>query len=209
MAFGHKEAFVDVSKEIIETKTTFDGLLKELKQELIARTKGVFLAAETKTSQQRSLADIVEEWCESLDPLSFEQLFTDGTDRFLRSMKAVTNDEDLFISRLAKLATGLRLEDWDDKTEQVYFQTLARYVETAKAFHGSAISDAINETSSYQVTFADEDGEGKTRRFERVEVSARGKLLFNQITAALDAMGQSISEQEKRQILMEVLKKLC
>ena len=34
-------------------------------------------------------------------------------------------------------------------------------------------------------------------------------LLFNQITASLDAMGHAISEQEKRQVLMEVLKKLC
>ena len=59
------------------------------------------------------------------------------------------------------------------------------------------------------MTFADEEGINTTRRFEKVEVSARGKLLFNQITASLEAMGHSISEQEKRQILMEVLKKLC
>ena len=82
-------------------------------------------------------------------------------------------------------------------------------MDTAKAFHDTTVAETINDTSSYQVTFAEAGGTSTIRRFEKVEVSARGKLLFNQITASLDAMGHSISEQEKRQILMEVLKKLC
>lgn len=48
-----------------------------------------------------------------------------------------------------------------------------------------------------------------TKRFERVEITKRGKLLLNAITSDIESMGHSISEQEKRQILMEVLKKLC
>lgn len=116
----------------------------------------------------------------------------------------------IFSSRcLAKLATGLRLEDWDNKTVKQYIDALARFMKTAKDFHSSVVAETINDTSSYQVTFADEEGTSTTRRFDKVEVSARGKLLFNQITASLEAMGHSISEQEKRQILMEVLKKLC
>ena len=52
-------------------------------------------------------------------------------------------------------------------------------------------------------------GEKVTKRFEKVELSARGKLLFNQITNALDSMGQAISVQEKRQVLTEILRTLC
>ena len=55
----------------------------------------------------------------------------------------------------------------------------------------------------------DEEGNQITKRFEKVESSNRGKLLYNAITSSLDSMGQAISEQEKRQILMEILKKLC
>ena len=151
----------------------------------------------------------VKEWCDHLEPKSFEQLFPDGTDRFIQHLRNATNDEEQFISRLAKLATGLRLEDWDAKTEKQYFDALAGFMKTAKEFHGSVVAETINDTSSYQVTFGDEKGTNITRRFDKVEVSSRGKLLFNQITASLEAMGHAISEQEKRQILMEVLKKLC
>ena len=209
-AFDYHEEFADAAEDIIGTKVVFDGLLNELKQLLITKTKNALLPEKDKESRRKiSLTDAVKEWCDRLDPKSFEQLFLDGTDRFLQHLRSATNDEDLFITRLAKLATGLRLEDWDSKTAKKYSETVNRYMKTAKDFHSSVVAESINETSSYQLMFADEEGISTTRRFDKIEVSARGKLLFNQITASLEAMGQSISEQEKRQILMEVLKKLC
>ena len=209
-AFAYEEFTGDAAGDIISTKELYDGLLGDLKEHLITKTKLEFLPKEDKESGKKStLTAVVKEWCDSLDPKSFEQLFRDGTERFLQHLKSATNDEDLFITRLAKLATGLRLEDWDSKTEEAYFSALKKYMSTAREFHDTTVAETINDTSSYQVTFADEDGKSTVRRFDKVEVSARGKLLFNRITASLDAMGQSISEQEKRQILMEVLKKLC
>lgn len=209
-AFGYDDGFDDAAEDIIRTKAVFDELLSELKQHLITGTKDELLPENDKKSgQKKTLVDVVKEWCDQLDPKSFEQLFSDGTDRFLQHLRSVTNDEDLFITRLAKLATGLRLEDWDNKTEKKYFEMINHFIDTAKAFHSSVAAESINETSSYQLVFADGEGTTTTRRFDKVEVSARGKLLFNQIIASLEAMGQSISEQEKRQILMEVLKKLC
>ena len=62
---------------------------------------------------------------------------------------------------------------------------------------------------AYQVTFIGENGETVTKRFSRITYSKRSKLLYNMVTDALDSMGQSISEQEKRQILMDILKELC
>ena len=209
-AFDYSNFTADAVGDIVSAKMLFDGLLNELKKHLIEETKLLFLPEEDKKHGKKvTLTAVVKEWCESLDPKSFEQLFSDGTERFLQHLKSATNDEDLFITRLAKLATGLRIEDWDGKTEKTFFAALEKYMQTARNFHDTAVAETINETSSYQVAFADEDGKKTVRRFDKVNVSARGKLLFNQITASLDAMGHSISEQEKRQILMEVLKKLC
>ncbi len=209
-AFNYQGDFTgDVADDIIATKKVYDGLLAELKQELFKETKGLFTQYDKAGHGRSSLISIMKEWSDSLDSKIFEQLFPDGTDRFLQILLEATNDEDLFITKLAKLATGLRLEDWDDKTSDVYAEAIARYVKTANDFHSSVVAETINDTSSYQLTFSDENGEKTTKRFDRVEISNRGKLLFNQIQSSLDAMGHAISEQEKRQILMEVLKKLC
>ena len=107
------------------------------------------------------------------------------------------------------MATGLRIEDWDSNTVESFITTVNRYKKTASEFVSQNINEETNNTSSYQLTFVDEAGSTVTKRFDKVESSGRGKLLYNQIIASLDAMGHSISEQEKRQILMEVLKKLC
>lgn len=208
--FDYHDKFADAARDIINSKAVFDGLFGELKHHLLTETKNAFLPkGDRATGRKISLVDAVKEWCDQLDPKSFEQLFPDGTDQFLQHLKSVTNDEDLFIIRLAKLTTGLRIEDWDGKTIELYFGSLDRFMKTAKDFHSSVVAETINETSNYQIIFADESGVSTTRRFDKVNVSGRGKLLFNQITASLDAMGHSISEQEKRQVLMEVLKKLC
>ena len=208
--YAYDEFTADVAEDIIAAKVTFDNLLGELKQYLIVETQKLLMMADAKQQRKKAtLIATVGEWCESLDPKSFEQLYPDGTDRFLQHLKSATNDEDTFITRLAKLAIGLRLEDWDSKTVTAYFESIKMFQKTAKEFHSSVVTEAINDTSSYQVVFADEGGKKTTRRFEKVDVSARAKLLFNQITTSLEAMGQSISEQEKRQVLMEILKRLC
>ena len=141
----------------------------------------------------------------------FEELFNDGTDRCLALLKTVTNGEAVFIARLAKLSTGLRVEDWDEKTFIHFKAKLEQYKKTAEEFHSEQLTpfEKNSETASYQLTYVDDEGVTVTKRFNRIEYSKRGKLLLNAINAEIEAMGQAITEQEKRQILMEVIKKLC
>lgn len=135
--------------------------------------------------------------------------FADGTDKCLALFKSITNDENAFIVRLAKTAIGLRVEDWDNSTIGAFEKKLTQYKTTAESYHAETTQQNADQASNYQVTFVDADGSATTKSFERVESTKRGKLLYNQITQSLDAMGHSITEQEKRQILMDVLKKLC
>ena len=210
-AFGYTGDFTsDVSEDITETKHLFDDIIIELKKCLVNEMQGIFMIPKEKSIAKRmTLTSIMQEWLETLESSVFEQLFPDGTNRFLELLTNMTNDEEQFIARVAKLATDLRMEDWDNNTHKFFIETIKSYKKTAEDFHSSVITESINDTSSYQITFADEQGQATTKRFNRVDVSTRGKLLFNQITASIEAMGHSISEQEKRQILMEVLKKLC
>ena len=210
-AFGYTSEFnYGVVENIGAAKKCYDNLISDLRSWLIRETKAFFvLPSNNKAVERMSLSSVITDWCESLDSKVFEQLFPDGTDKCLNLFQSVTNDEETFILRLAKLATDLRVEDWDSKTAQKYLSSISRYKETATKFVNRVVTEAAKSTSSYQVTFVDDSGVLTTKRFEKVEFSPRGKLLFNQITSSLDAMGRAISEQEKRQILMEILKKLC
>ena len=212
-AFGYSGFVVGVADNISGAKRYYDDALNSLRHYLSYKVKILFLPKEKREYiNQMSLTSVIRDWCESLDPKVFEQLFSDGTERCLALLKAISNDEDTFIARLAKVTTDLRIEDWNDQTLEICINNLQRHKKTAEAFRGEVSkshSDQPIESNTYQITFASSDGSLETRRFERVLTSNRGKLLLNKITADLDSFGQAVTEAEKRQILMEVLKKLC
>ena len=210
-AFGFADFQENLADNVKAAKEFYDTYLPNVKKSLRKEVKEIFALSKDKSNVNKmSLSSVVKDWCESLDQTAFEQLFNDGTERCLGLFKSITNDDDLTITRLAKLATDLRLEDWDEKIRELFFTNIKRYKDTAEAHHSVATVTGENRTSSaYQITFTDDNGASVTKRFDRVEGTGKGKLLHNQVTAALDSMGRSISDQEKRQILMEILRKLC
>ena len=203
-----RESLADNIKAV---KKFYDDYLSNVKKNLIKETKNIFALSKGKNRVTKmSLSSVIKDWCETLDQTVFEQLFTDGTEKCLELFKNITNDDDLTITRLAKLATDLRIEDWDEKVVELYYTNVKKYRETAETYHSETgeTTDTQN-TSTYQITFLDDNGVAVTKRFNSVEGTGKGKLLHNQVSAALESMGRAISDQEKRQILMEILKELC
>lgn len=210
-AFGYNGDFsAGLADNIIASKRYIDGLVDDLKKALISQTKQIFMLQQNEAiAAKMSLVSTIKEWCDSISPSAFSHIFSDGTDKCLALFNTVTNDEDSFIVRLAKTATGLRIEDWDDSTINTYTRKLKQYKQTAESYKEEVKQEETEASTNYKVTFVEADGSATTKSFERVEYSNRGRLLYNQITQSLDSMGHAISEQEKRQIIMEILKKLC
>ena len=210
-AFGYNGDFsAGLADNIIASKRYIDGLVDDLKKALISQTKQIFMLQQNEAiAAKMSLVSTIKEWCDSISPSAFSHIFSDGTDKCLALFNTVTNDEDSFIVRLAKTATGLRIEDWDDSTINTYTRKLKQYKQTAENYEEEVKQEETESSTNYKVTFVEADGSATTKSFERVEYSNRGRLLYNQITQSLDSMGHAISEQEKRQIIMEILKKLC
>ena len=157
-----------------------------------------------------SLTSIIRDWCDKIDAKAFNQLFPDGTDRCLSLFKNVTNDEPLFVSQAAKMATDLRIEDWDEDVIIQFRTNMEQYRETAEAFNsGDATAISNGNTKDYELKYRDESGVSVVKRFAKVDESKKGKLLYNAVCSQLESMGQSITEQEKRQVLMEILKEMC
>lgn len=206
---GHNSSIVG---NIKDAKTFYDNYLPDLKKYICEGIKKIYAIPEDQIKlSNMSLSSTIKDWCETLDQSVFDQLFSDGTEKCLKVFKNISNDDDLTISTLAKLATDFRIEDWDDKIKDLFFTNMKKYKETAESYHSLSVNNKDSNTNinSYQITFTNLNGDSVTKHFNKVEETGRGKLLYNQVTAALDSMGRSISTQEKRQVLMEILKNLC
>ena len=125
----------DLANKVINLKNYYDNLLEDLKNELIYIVKQKYILKNNeKYIKQISLTSVIKDWCETLNPKIYEQLFKNGTERCLKLFKEVTNDETECISKLAKIATDLRIEDWDYQTITRFKEQLEIYKKTAEEY---------------------------------------------------------------------------
>ena len=204
--FGFKEFSADVVDNIAQTKKEYDVAIVSLLKALVSDLKILF----TPKGQdvRGSLTSIIQDWYSSLKETTIQHLFANSENQILDLMKTITNDETTFTQRLAKAVTALRVEDWNEGTIATFIKDITVFKETIEEYD-SQIIDETSAADSYKLITTDSEGREVVKTFNRSEYSNRAKLLYNEITNSIDEMGQSITEQEKRQILIEILEKLC
>ena len=202
--YGFKEFSVNIVPILRDTKDEYDNSVNSLITELIASVKMMFSNGKPKGS----LASIIRDWVETLSDRTRQYLFPNNENSILELMQNVTNDEKTFIQRLAKAVTYLRIDDWNNDMVEIFLQDLQSFKNIIEDFNRRKVTGADGATS-YEIIITNANGEKLPRRFDKSEYSDRAKLLLNEMTAHLEEYGQSITEQEKRQVLIELLEKLC
>ena len=203
--FNYEEFNTDVVNNIARVKNEYDTAIDSLVNVLNNDIKSVFA---TKNNNKGSLTSIVKDWYADLKEETTQHLFVHNENRILDLMQSITNDEKAFVQAFAKAVTGLRVEDWNDKVITSFYEELMTFKKTVEDFNNqSAQGGEIGDT--YKLVTTTSDGQEIVKSFSRSEYSDRAKLLYNDILNSIDEMGQAITEQEKRQILFEILEKLC
>ena len=222
---------LETAHKIKIVKQTYDGLLRDLSDELSSEVKEIFTddlhAREEKMLNQvqhdshselgseSHLQSILKIWLKNISESSLNHLFADGTERLFAVLQKNYAIEGDLISNLALTATGLRLEDWEESTKEKFISQIKAWKKSAEKFSLQSDSEKTtvaknpNTAKFYEVSFPKEDGKVMTKYFEKVNESPRARLLFNKVTDALDTMGQSLNQAEKRQVLMRVLETIC
>jgi hypothetical protein len=204
--FGMNEFNLMILNHIKATKQAFDMAKGNLINVLISDVKTIFGGQNTKNA---SLTSVIKDWYESLGENTINYLFTNNESKILELMKSITNDEVTFMERLGKAVTSLRIDDWNANTIEMFLKDLAAFKETVEDFDKNYADSNENASEMYRIVFVDKDGSEVVKTFSKTKYSDRAKLLLNEITTSLEEMGQAISEQEKRQVLMELLEKMC
>jgi hypothetical protein len=205
LLIGRQEYFSNSVPLIEVVKKEWDMAVPNLIKTLAQDVKDIFNARKTKAS----LSSVIRDWSEALSDQTKQYLFSGNESRILELLSSVTNDDVSFIQRLAKAVTSLRIEDWNNNTIVIFLRNLQEFKKTVENYNNSKNQAEETGTEEYKITFKDEHGSEITKAFGRVEYSGKAKILLNSIKTDLEEHGQSITEQEKRQVLMELLQKLC
>lgn len=204
-AFDYKEFNLAIVAEIADTKRRLDSTLPALTSAIGSDIKALF----GSKKKRESISSAARDWYDELKPDTMQHLFPRGENKILELFKTATSDDALFIQRLCKAVSGLRIDDWAASTIRSFTSEIAAFKETVEAFDRSEKADELSASGTYRLVFSDANGNESIKTFPKAEYSPKAKLLLSDITTALDEMGQSITEQEKRQVLLEALEKLC
>ncbi|MDD4590038.1 MAG: hypothetical protein PHG06_06340 [Parabacteroides sp.] len=198
----------DIIDDVRNAKATFDQAKRNLIQCLVNDVKEIFKSGQADNA---SLTSIIKDFVEKLKPTTLNFLFPNEEHKVLQLMSNIGNDDKMFIERLAKVVTDLRIDDWTEDTVPEFTKELEQIKRAVLDYDlaASRLENTAVGSHAYKVSFIGKDGKEIIKAFDKMSYSARGKLLYNEIANALDEMGQSITEQEKRQILMEFIEKMC
>lgn len=181
-------------------KDELDNHLNKIKATLICRVKSVF-----DRNYSGELSTLLRYWYSNLSDNIKKYAYDSTTNGLLTYISSLSTYDDLtIIENIAKIVTGLNIEDWNDEVCLNFLEEISR-IENLISNHKEEI--AIDSTNSYQVRF-NIDGQSVDKIFDLQEISPLGLTLLDEVSDIFEEYADSIDINEKRNILIEIMKKL-
>lgn len=188
-----------VFESIKRLKEDVDKHIHVLKSRVIQKTRDILLLGEG------NLSHLLKDWYNELSD-TVKRSVLDGNDsKFLNYVKNIDeNDEEKIIGKIAKIVTTIYIEDWNDKTEEVFEESLKKTIERI-----GKINDTQNARKQ-EFVFLSETGENSSIIYEYNPSEASNTATFfkNEIDSLLEEYDGSISNNEKIGILLDAVRKL-
>ncbi|MDD4508175.1 MAG: hypothetical protein PHN26_04480, partial [Eubacteriaceae bacterium] len=196
-----------ITKKVLIIKNEYDNELNNLFEKL---KSDIMIHFQKIAHPDWSLSSVLREWYENLKKETKSHLFNHGENRVMTLIKNASNDEKSLIEQLAKHFTGLRVEDWNDNTIKIFNDSIKQFIETVTREDNTKQSnDRCEGNDKVFMGYYAENGQRVEHSFQRVNYSKRAELLKNEVEQAVEDMGSSISDNEKRQVIMDILEQLC
>ena len=155
-----------------------------------------------------TINSVLKDWEENLNNSVKTYLFNNGDEIVFKYIEENDNNELELFSKLTKHFTGLRFADWDEETISRFLNSLTNFKKIVEEKNSQQNNDSQTETSVYKISYVDENGQVEEKILTKTPQSSRAQLLNNDITSLLEDFGESISTNEKRQVLLDILRKL-
>ncbi len=188
------------NKKIIEhiknMKLNYDKYVTNYIEKLIIITKTTI-----DDKYKGSLSTQLIELNKTLDSTIKNNIYDIRTKKFINYLDSLsTHDEHDVIENLAKIFTSFYVEDWQNDQLNEYKSNLSETIDKIKTPVNS-----IDDSQKIVLINGDQTIEKNISSFDNI--SALGKTMKNNIEDIINEYGGSISEEEKVNILLTVMKK--
>lgn len=191
------ENYMDIVNNIKEMKEIFDNFISDYSKMLIEETKRVL-----NKNFKGSLTSLLKELFDNNNLENSLTIYDLNTKEFINYIKNVTtHDENDVIEKLSKIVTGFYIEDWQPLDLSNYTDGLTNIIDNIK----NSNTEVIDKSNRLLLI----NGTDKLEKYivSSEEISAIGNTMRNNIEEVINEYGDSLSEQEKISVLVNIIKK--
>lgn len=193
-----------ILSNILDLKMVFENAFSDLQKAIACDLIAVF----SENSNKASLKTSIENWYKSLKQSTKNHAFPSNENKFMEFCSTITNNEQEFVNEVCRYISGLEMEDWSEETIVNFNKEIALIKETIENYNTNITDEKQLETNSIKVVSVDAEGNEQTKTYGIVEYSNRAKLLLNMISNDLEGVGDSVTREEKRRILFDLLESI-
>ncbi|MGL4450097.1 MAG: hypothetical protein ACRCTZ_02760 [Sarcina sp.] len=187
--------YSELFKNITDVKNYLDGYLDDYKTDIIQKTKDRFIKG-----YKGSLIQAISFWFNNLTDAQRGHLYNNTVNDVIGYFKSIKNESDeVIISNLSLILTGLNIGDWNEKVLESYLDELDTVIKKIEKYEADE-EITLSTDSSIKIVLNNEE-----KTFDVEEVSALGTTILNNIEEVFEDYGSSISDNEKRNILVKIL----
>ena len=204
--FGYETFSLKIEQDILAAKEYLDNIKANLINTLSGEMKEMF--ATNNLNKKASLSSVLKDWSEQFSEDVLTHAFSSSEEQMLGLCLKPTADTNKFIEMFARTSTGLRIDDWDQITIESYNISLEKFKNNIEAYSNKIAKQGKNKTEFYKISYIDASGHEEFKTFEKKEYSSQAKLLYNDAEAMMEEYGESLSSEEKRQVLVDIINKV-
>lgn len=177
--------------KLIYAKKEVDKLTKNLYTNIQQDIKAIF-----NLESNVSINNGLSQWRDILDSNKvYKNGFSGGFISFIENNKSL-NDEQSYLDKLSSYLVGLYVTDWNDDTPKLFLDKIDNLKQEIENESFNMIEiDGNTEMVEIAVTVD-------------VELSRRAEMLLDDLNDMFEEYGSSVTEDEKRHILLEVLRNI-
>lgn len=194
------KSYDDCICKLKEIKYYLDNHDNRVREHLVLITKNIL-----DKTYEGSLTGNLIKWYRGLTEEQKAHLYDSETNDFLRFIQKEENNEVDAINKLAYIFTNLSIEDWNDNTIKIYLDGVKNSKSVVESYE--IASDKDDNDGLIKIVFEGTDSNLVEKTFSKTEISPLGSTLYNALEEVVDEYGDSIDDNEKRNILMDILSK--
>ena len=122
---------------------------------------------------------------------------------YLANMNLSTSDEEI-VQEIGRVVTGFEIEYWNDSKIEDFYETFSKMV---KQLNDYQVQDSVG-ADEIKVTISTGNDEEKITQFNKGELSGNSQLMFNKIKSTIYNFGESLSYDEKMQVLAKIFSEI-